>query len=106
MASPNLIDVMNISGGKMEDKKESGHMSRKNKKVIKAAEADKKVAELTAKDEAPKKRSQSEVRNKLYGDPNSERMKAVDLEVLNEKNGGGVTQRMLDVRKEIREGKK
>jgi len=68
MASPNLIDVMNISGGKMEDKKESGHMTRKNKKVIKAAEADKKVAELTKEKESSKKKiSAKEVRGKLYG---------------------------------------
>ena len=56
MSSPNLLDVMKISGEK-----------RMAKKVIKAAKADKKVEELTKKDEQKKTRSASEVRNKLYG---------------------------------------
>lgn len=37
------------------------------KKVIKASEADKKVSELTKKDEPVKKRSAKEVRTKMYG---------------------------------------
>lgn len=56
MASPNLLDVMRISGD-----------SNMKKKVIKAAKADKKVEELTKKDEK-KTRSASEIRNKLYGE--------------------------------------
>lgn len=55
MASPSLMDVMKISG----DKKMS-------KRVIKAAEADKKVSELTQPEEV-KSRSAKEIRNKLYG---------------------------------------
>jgi hypothetical protein len=112
MASPNLIDVMNISGGKKmgilekinkvaanyldtmpHGKKDggvgqvrdnarqtggdenqaakdylSGKIDNKNKKVIKAADADKKVAELTKEKESSKKKvSAKEVRGKLYG---------------------------------------
>lgn len=54
MSLPNLRDVTNINGGKM-------------KKVIKAAKADKKVGELTKKDEPKKHRSVKEIRSKLYG---------------------------------------
>lgn len=57
MASPNLLDVMKISGDK-----------RMNKKVIKAAKADKKVEELTKNKEEVKSRSAKEIRNKLYGE--------------------------------------
>lgn len=56
MASPNLIDVMNISGG-----------TKMKKKVIKAANADKKVEELTKEESSKKKISAKEVRSKLYG---------------------------------------
>ena len=55
MVSPNLLDVMRISGD-----------SKMKKKVIKAAKADKKVEELTKKDEK-KTRSASEIRG-LYRD--------------------------------------
>lgn len=54
MASPNLIDVMKISGDTM------------SKKVIKAAKAEKRVKELTKGGKKP--RSEKEVRNKLYGE--------------------------------------
>lgn len=56
MASPNLLDVMKISGDK-----------RMAKKVIKAAKADKKVKELTKTKDEKKTRSAKEIRNKLYG---------------------------------------
>ena len=55
MASPNLLDVMRISGD-----------TKMKKKVIKAAKADKKVKELTEKPKS-KHRSASEIRNKMYG---------------------------------------
>ena len=54
MVSPNLFDVMKVSGGTMK------------KKVIKAAKADEKVKELT-KTEEKKSRPAKEIRNKLYG---------------------------------------
>ena len=53
MVSPNLLDVMKVSGGRM-------------KKVIKAAKADEKVKELT-KTEEKKSRPAKEIRSKLYG---------------------------------------
>jgi len=54
MVSPNLLDVMKVSGGRM------------SKKVIKAAKADEKVKELTSKEEK-KSRPAKEIRSKLYG---------------------------------------
>lgn len=56
MASPNLLDVMKISGD-----------TRMKKKVIKAAKADKKVEQLTQSNSEVKSRSAKEIRNKLYG---------------------------------------
>lgn len=56
MASPNLLDVMKISGD-----------IRMKKKVIKAAKADKKVEQLTQSNAEVKSRSAKEIRNKLYG---------------------------------------